>query len=128
MKRFIYCLLISLTFLMSQEPCEGTCLSDEQTVNITNSLKELEHKDSTNTLIIGNLNDQIKLYMEQHANDSLLIDLNIQKSKLLDNRIKLYDELIKEVKPKWYENKWLWFTIGVITTAGSVKLAGELVD
>ena len=113
---------------MSQEPCEGTCLSDEQTVNITNSLKELEHKDSTNALIISNLNDQIKLYIEQHANDSLLIDLNIQKSLLLNDRIKLYNELIKEVKPKWYENKWLWFTIGVITTAGSVKLAGELVD
>ena len=128
MKRFIYCLLISLTFLMSQEPCEGTCLSDEQTINITNSLKELEFKDSTNTIIISNLNDQIKLYIEQHANDSLLIDLNMQKSKLLDNRIKLYDELIKEVKPKWYENKWLWFTIGVVTTAGSVRLAGELVD
>ena len=128
MKRFIYCLLISLTFLMSQEPCEGTCLSDEQTVNITNSLKELEHKDSTNTLIIGNLNDQIKLYIEQHANDSLLISLNKEKSLLLNDRIKLYDELIKEVKPKWYENKWLWFTIGVLTTAGSIKLAGELVD
>ena len=113
---------------MSQEPCEGTCLSDEQTINITNSLKELEHKDSTNTLIISNLNDQIKLYMEQHANDSLLIDLNMQKSTLLDNRIKLYDELIKEVAPKWYENKWLWFTIGVLTTAGSVKLAGEIID
>ena len=128
MKRFIYCLLISLTFLMSQEPCEGTCLSEEETINITNSLKSLEYRDSTNTIIISNLNDQIKLYIEQHANDSLLIDINMQKSKLLDNRIKLYDELIKEVKPKWYENKWLWFTIGVITTAGSVKLAGELVD
>ena len=128
MKRFIYCLLISLTFLMSQEPCEGTCLSDEQTVNITNSLKELEHKDSTNTLIIGNLNDQIKLYIEQHANDSLLISLNKEKSLLLNDRIKLYDELIKEVKPKWYENKWLWFTIGVLPTAGSIKIAGELVD
>ncbi len=128
MKRFIYCLLISLTFLMSQEPCEGTCLSEEQTINITNSLKELENKDSTNTLIISNLNDQIKLYTEQHANDSLLISLNEQKSLLLNERIKLYDELIKEVKPKWYENKWLWFTIGVLTTAGSIKIAGELVD
>ena len=128
MKKFIYCLLISLSFLMSQEPCEGTCLSEEQTINITNSLKELEHKDSTNTLIISNLNDQIKLYIEQHANDSLLISLNEQKSLLLNERIKLYDELIKEVKPKWYENKWLWFTIGVLTTAGSVKLAGEIID
>ena len=128
MKRFIYCLLISLTFLMSQEPCEGTCLSEEQTINITNSLKELEHKDSTNTLIISNLNDQIKLYIEQHANDSLLISLNEQKSLLLNDKIKLYDDLVKQVKPKWYENKWLWFTIGVVTTAGTLKLASELVD
>ena len=128
MKRFIYCLLISLTFLMSQEPCEGTCLSEEETINITNSLKSLECRDSTNTIIISNLNDQIKLYMEQHANDSLLISLNEQKSLLLNDRIKLYDELIKEVSPKWYENKWLWFTIGVLTTAGSVKLAGEIID
>ena len=128
MKRFIYCLLISLTFLMSQEPCEGTCLSDEQTINITNSLKELEFKDSTNTIIISNLNDQIKLYIEQHANDSLLISLNEQKSLLLNERIKLYDELIKEVKPKWYENKWLWFTLGAITTAGTLKLASDIVD
>ena len=128
MKRFIYCLLISLTFLMSQEPCEGTCLSEEQTINITNSIKELEFKDSTNTTIISNLNGQIKLYMEQHANDSLLIDLNMKKSQLLNERIKLYNQLVKEVKPKWYENKWLWFTLGVITTTGTLKIASDLVD
>ena len=52
--------------------------------------------------------------MEQHANDSLLIDLNIQKSKLLDDRIKLYNELVKEVQPKWYENQYLWLGIGFI--------------
>ena len=128
MKRFIYCLLISLTFLMSQEPCEGTCLSEEETINITNSLKELEFKDSTNTEIISNLNGQIKLYLEQHANDKLLISLNEKKSVLLNDKIKLYDELVKQVKPKWYENKWLWFTLGAITTAGTLKLASDIVD
>ena len=126
MKRFIFCLLISMTFLMSQEPCEGTCLSEEQTKEVFNGLKELEFKDSTNTKIISNLNDQIKLYMEQHANDSLLVDLNKQKSFLLNERILLYNELIKEVKPKWYENKWLWFTIGIFTTATAVHLAGQI--
>ena len=128
MKRFIYCLLISLTFLMSQEPCEGTCLSEDEAINIANSLKSLEHRDSTNTIIISNLNEQIKLYIEQHANDSLLINLNEQKSILLNERIKLYNELVKEVKPKWYENKWLWFTLGAITTAGTLKLASDIVD
>ena len=128
MKRILFCLLLSVTLIISQEPCEGTCLSEDEAINIANSLKSLEHRDSTNTLIIGNLNDQIKLYMEQHANDSLLISLNERKSVLLNDKIKLYDELIKEVKPKWYENKWLWFTIGILTTAGSVKLAGEIID
>ena len=128
MKRFIYCLLISLTFLMSQEPCEGTCLSEDEAINLANSLKSLEHRDSTNTIIISNLNEQIKLYIEQHANDSLLISLNKQKSILLNDKIKLYDELVKQVKPKWYENKWLWFTLGAITTAGTLKLASDIVD
>jgi hypothetical protein len=128
MKRFVYCLLVSFTFLTSQEPCEGTCLSEEETINITNSIKELEFENSKNTEIISNLNGQIKLYMEQHANDSLLILLNEQKSSLLNERIKLYDELIKEVKPKWYENKWLWFTLGVITTTGTLKIASDIVD
>ena len=128
MKRILFCLLLSVTLIVSQEPCEGTCLSEDEAINIANSLKSLEHRDSTNTIIISNLNEQIKLYIEQHANDSLLISLNKEKSLLLNDRIKLYDELIKEVKPKWYENKWLWFTIGVLTTAGSIKIAGELVD
>ena len=121
-------ILLIFSFVFTQEPCEGTCLSEEQTKEVFNGLKELEFKDSTNTIIIGNLNDQIKLYMEQHANDSLLIDLNKHKSLLLNDRIDLYNDLIKEVKPKWYENKWLWFTFGIIATATSVKLAGEIID
>ena len=128
MKRILFCLLLSVTLIISQEPCEGTCLSEEQTINITNSLKELEFKDSTNTEIISNLKGQIKLYIEQHANDSFLISLNKHKSVLLNDKIKLYDELVKQVKPKWYENKWLWFTLGAITTAGTLKLASDIVD
>ena len=128
MKKIILYLLISVSFIVSQEPCEGTCLSEEETINITNSIKELEFKDSKNTEIISNLNGQIKLYIEQHANDSLLISLNKHKSVLLNDKIKLYDELVKQVKPKWYENKWLWFTIGVVTTAGTLKLASDIVE
>ena len=70
----------------------------------------------------------IKVYEAKSKNDSLWLDLQIQKNKLLDERIVLYNDLVKEVKPKWYENKWIWFGLGVICTAGSVKLAGEIVD
>ena len=29
---------------------------------------------------------------------------------------------------EWYENKWIWFGLGVVFTATSVKLAGEIID
>ena len=70
----------------------------------------------------------IRLYEEKDENSKVWLNLQIQKSNLLNDRIKLYDDLVKEVKPKWYENKWLWFGLGVVCTAGSVKLAGEIID
>ena len=57
MKKLLSILL--LTFLIPQEPCIGTCLSEEETINIFHNIQELEFKDSTNTEIIGNLNSQI---------------------------------------------------------------------
>ena len=38
------------------------------------------------------------------------------------------EQKVKLVRPKWYENKWLYFTYGVLMTATSVKLAGQIVD
>ena len=34
--------------------------------------------------------------------------------------------MIKIVKPKWYENKWIWFGLGVGFTTSSVYLAGQI--
>ena len=127
--RFFLTILLIVSFLFPQAIVEeDECFSAEEIQNIELHITELEQKDSKNTGIITNLNDQIKLYMEKSANDSLLISLNFRKSLLLNDQIKLYNDLVKQVKPKWYENKWLWFTIGVVTTAGTLKLASELVD
>tara|TARA_Y100001937_G_scaffold68532_1_gene93622 strand:- start:181 stop:339 length:159 start_codon:yes stop_codon:yes gene_type:complete len=42
MYRFLFILLMSFTF--TQEPCDGTCFSEEEVVNIMNNIKELEFK------------------------------------------------------------------------------------
>ena len=34
--------------------------------------------------------------------------------------------MIDLVKPKWYDNKYLWFFGGMIITGGSVYLAGQI--
>ena len=103
-----FILLFSIVF--TQEPCLGTCLSEEETINIFNNIKELEYNDSLNNVIRLNLESQIVDY-------ELLI--GTYDSQIEDYKIKLQykDEMIELVKPQWYENRWLWFGIGIFGTA-----------
>jgi hypothetical protein len=111
--------ILFLSFIFSQEPCEGTCLSEEETKNLYNNIQELQFDLDKNKEIIENLNSQIYMYIQS---DSLY------KSQIEDYKTKLQykDEMIELVKPQWYENKYLWFGIGVIFTASSVHLAGQI--
>ena len=103
MKTLIMILLCS--FIFTQEVCEGTCLSEEETKNLFNNVQELEF----------NLEKAKTLNLEY---ESLVKDYETQ--------IKLKDEMIELVKPKWYDNKYLWFFGGVLVTSGSVYLAGQI--
>ena len=117
MKIIIMILLCS--FVFTQEVCEGTCLSEEETKNLYNNIQELQFDLDKNKEIIENLNSQIYMYIQ---NDSL------NQSLIEDYKTKLQykDEMIELVKPQWYENKYLWFGMGVIFTASSVHLAGQI--
>ena len=103
MKTLIMILLCS--FVFTQEVCEGTCLSEEETKNLFNNIQELEF----------NLEKSKTLNLEY---ESLVKDYETQ--------IKLKNEMIEIVKPKWYDNKYLWFFGGIIITSGSVYLAGQI--
>ena len=117
MYRFLFILLMSFTF--TQEPCDGTCFSEQEVINITNNIKELEFKLEKGLEIEANLNSQIQSYIEQEKlNQSLINDYKKQ--------LEMSEEMIKLVKPKWHENKYLWFFGGMIITSGSVFLAGQI--
>tara|TARA_B100000900_G_scaffold328937_1_gene289286 strand:- start:177 stop:533 length:357 start_codon:yes stop_codon:yes gene_type:complete len=117
MYRFLFILLMSFTF--TQEPCDGTCFSEQEVINITNNIKELEFKLEKGLEIEANLNSQIQSYIEQEKlNQSLINDYKKQ--------LEMSEEMIKLVRPKWYDNKYLWFFGGMIITSGSVYLAGQI--
>ena len=118
MNRLLLVLLI-FSFIFTQEPCEGTCLSEEETKNLYNNIQELQFDLDKNKEIIENLNSQIYMYIQ---ND------DIYKAQIEDYKlqIKLKDDMIQVVKPKWYHNRYLWFFGGVAMTASSVYLAGQI--
>ena len=112
-------ILLLFSFIFTQEPCEGTCFSEDEVINITNNIKELEFKLEKSKEIEENLNSQIYMYIQ---NDSL----NVSLIKDYKNQLKWKEEMIDLVKPKWYDNKYLWFFGGIIITSGSVYLAGQI--
>ncbi len=117
MYRLLFILLLSFSF--TQEPCDGTCFSEEEVVNMTNDIKELQFDLEKSVQINKNLDSQIQTYLEQERlNQSLIKDYKKQ--------LEMSEEMIKLVKPKWYDNKYLWFFGGIIITSGSIYLAGQI--
>ena len=112
-------LILLLSFSFTQDICEGTCFSEEEVQNMYDNIKALEFKRETCESAYLNLESQIKDY------DKLTMDYE-ESVKLCEGQIKIKDDMIKTIKPKWYENKYLWFFGGVIFTSGSVFLAGQL--
>ena len=117
MYKLLFILLFS--FSINQEVCEGTCFSEEEVVNITNNIKELQFDLEKSNEINVNLNSQIQTYIEQERLNQLLVE-DYKK------QLEMSEEMIKLVKPKWHENKYLWFFGGILITSGSVYLAGQI--
>ncbi len=111
--------ILTMSLIFSQEPCEGTCLSEEETMNLFNNIQECEFELEKSKEINENLNSQIYMYIQSDS----LYQSQIEDYK---RQLELKEQMIDLVKPKWYENKWLWFGMGVAFTSGNVILAGQL--
>ena len=118
-------ILLMCSFSFSEEldpnvvPCEGTCFSAEEVQNMFSNIKALEFKREVCESAYANLESQIKDY------DKLSMDYE-ESVKLCEVQIKIKEDMIKTIKPKWYENKYLWFFGGVFFTSSTVYLAGQL--
>ena len=125
MKRVILALTL-IGLLFSQE--KTYTFTEEEVVNMGNKVKELEQTVDNQSEQLGIYEDLVKKYENQSQVDSMLISFKTQQVNILKDREVLYEKQIKLIKPKWYENKWIYFTLGAIATAGSIKLAGEVID
>ena len=128
MRYLIYILLIGSLFSQEVNETKTYTFTEEEVLGFTNTIKELELKDSLNVSLVYDLESQIKLFEENSVVDSMLIANKTLQINLLKDTNKLLEQKVKLVRPKWYENKWLYFTYGVVFTATSVKLAGQIVD
>ena len=128
MRYLIYILLIGSLFGQDVIEPKTYTFTEEEVLAFTNEIKELQLKDSLNVSLVDDLESQIRLFEETSVIDSMLIANKTTQINLLKDTNKLLEQKVKLVRPKWYENKWLYFTYGVLGTAISVRLAGQIVD
>jgi len=110
-------LIFSLLF--PQEVCEGECYTDEEAQNIELYITELEQKDGNNSKIINNLNEQIQLYIQQTEIDSGIIE-NYKE------QLAIQEDMIKTIKPSWYDNKYLWYSMGIASMIVPIWGIGQI--
>jgi len=99
----ILVILLIFSFIFPKE----YCYSEEEVKEIHDIIQECDFKEQVHFKVEENLSGQIKN-----------LELNVEKHKLLitelEKQLELKDDLIKEVKPKWHENKYLWFGYGIV--------------
>ena len=105
MKKLILLLLLSVS--LSQ-----VTLTDEQAINITNNIKELQIQVDSLTTDTNLKSDEIKLLNE--------------KIKLLEEDLAITEDKAKLVKPSWYENKWLYFGYGTVLSYAVTTLINQV--
>ena len=128
MRYIIYILFVGLLFAQDIQEPQTYSFTEEQVLGFINAIKELELKDSLNVSLVSDYEAMVKRLEATAAIDSMLIANKTTQLTLLKDTNKLLEQKVKLVRPKWYENKWLYFTFGVALTATSVKLAGQIVD
>ena len=128
MRYIIYILFVGLLFAQDIQEPKTYSFTEDQVLGFTNAIKELELKDSLNVSLVSDYEIMVKRLESNAAIDSMLIENKTVQINLLKEQTDLLNQKVKLVRPKWYENKWLYFTFGVALTATSVKLAGQIVD
>jgi len=112
----ILIILLTIGLIFPQTTYEFT---EEEVKSLYSSIQELENTDSTNQKIIKNLNEQIYMYIQQTEIDSTIIENYIEQ-------LKLKEDYIKELKPSWYDNKYLWYSMGIASMIVPIWAVGQI--
>ena len=114
--KLLLVLLLTFSFLLPQKTYEFT---EEEVKSLYTSIQKLENADSLNQKIIENLNEQIYMYIQQTEIDSGIIE-NYKE------QLALQEDMIKTIKPAWHENKYLWFSMGIVSMIVPIWAVGQI--
>tara|TARA_B110000240_G_scaffold16526_1_gene16920 strand:- start:7 stop:396 length:390 start_codon:yes stop_codon:yes gene_type:complete len=122
MKLIVWLFLIVISFISLEIYGQDTAYIPQQELNnFFLSLDTLEQQDSLKSILIINLELQLKNYKMLSQQDSLLLFYRNQETILLNNQIDLHLKRLKSIS-RWYNKPWVGFIGGVATTVLMVHI------
>ena len=118
--------MFAIMMIVTSSCLAQNTLTDYEVVKLDSMMTWYEQNDSIQSQSISLLDNQIELYKQQAMLDSTLLFYTDQELLLLRERVDLYMKLNKEIKPKWYDKKGLWFFIGAGSMIGSAILLDKI--
>ena len=116
MKSIVWLFLIVIPFISLEIYGQDTAhIPQKELNNFFLSLDTLEQQDSLKSILIIDLELQLKNYKMLSQQDSLLLFYKNQETVLLNNQIDLHLKRLTSIS-KWYNKPWVGFIGGVTTT------------
>ena len=113
MKNILLILLTIITFnCYSQVIIE---IPEDELEEVFLAIDTLKQQDEVKSILIFDLESQIRNYEMLSKQDSMILDYRLQQVKLLNEQIKLYDDRLRKVD-KWYKKPWVGVVGGVVGT------------
>ena len=113
MKNILLILLTIITFnCYSQIIVE---IPEDELEEVFLAIDTLKQQDEVKSILIFDLESQIRNYEMLSKQDSMILDYRLQQVKLLNEQIKLYDDRLRKVD-KWYKKPWVGVVGGVVGT------------
>ena len=119
LRRILILLIITGGELKAQTTDTSFTFSEEEVIKLDSIIQVQEQTIKIQNEKIQVLQSQLYNYKLLHRQDSLHISLLNQNVSLLDDRINLYIDLNKELRPKWYNKPVVHFFLGAATITTS---------
>lgn len=120
-------LLVILLFPFITWSQTDTCFTQQEILDISFTLDSLTELNNINDKIIREQEYVIKDLRHLLYLDSAEISYYKRQIDALNKNVELYIEREKAIKPKWYDNKTIWFASGIVSTILTAKLIVEVV-
>ena len=126
--KYLWILLLSIPLFAQTTYTEAEALEmiKQRDTQWESKLEKLESIDSAKTVLIGQYEELIgELENQSNIDSSLLVQKDEQIALLMEQNWAL-EKQADLAKPRWYENKWLYFAYGsaaiIIPTYLGIKI------